>query len=228
MYLLIEIIPVLDIMNGVVVHAVSGERDEYKPLSNSVITDLPSPSNILNALKKLNCRRIYIADIDAIIGRGSNESIIDLALSHGFNVLADIGRKGLEKKDSNNISYVIGTEYIVYPNELQLLSNRVVSLDIKNRYAIFRNAELGIAQAAQTICQYNIKSLIVLRLDLVGTLLGLDIDTIRFVKNICRVEIGVGGGLKNIEEINILKKIGVRYILVATAIHKGIVDKCIY
>lgn len=215
-------------MNGLVVHAVAGRRDEYRPLHGSVIASSPKPEDVLNGFRMLGCSYIYIADIDAILGRGCNQHVIDVALSYGFKVLADIGRKGLEETDSDNLSYVIGTEYIIYPNELHLLSNRVVSLDIESGEVVFRNTKLGIAQATKKVCKQNVKTVIILNLDRVGTMRGLDIDAINIVKDLCRTRIAVGGGFRDVEELKILNDLGVHFVLIATAIHKGIVNRCWY
>ena len=39
----VKVIPVIDIMNGLVVHAIEGKRDAYKPIENSVISSSPNP-----------------------------------------------------------------------------------------------------------------------------------------------------------------------------------------
>lgn len=225
---MVVIIPVLDIINGLVVHAVAGKRNEYRPLTSSVITNTPNPINVLTGLKKLGCKYVYIADIDAITGRRSNEFVIDIALANEFNVLADIGRQGLEKKDTTRLTYVIGTEYIDFPDEIDFLRGRIVSLDIKHGVSVFRNTELNVIRAAKAICDNNPKMIIVLNLDRVGTSSGIDITTVNRVKNVCNTDIAVGGGLRSIDEIELIKKLDVKYVLTATAIHKGIIDKCMY
>ncbi|MEM2201096.1 MAG: HisA/HisF-related TIM barrel protein [Ignisphaera sp.] len=223
----LNIVPVVDIMNSVVVHAIAGRRNEYKPLSGSVIAKSSDPAEVLRGFKKLGCIYTYIADLDAIMDRGSNEFTIDLALSYGFTVLADIGRKGLERSDSANLFYVIGTEYLEYPGEVDLLFNRIVSLDIKRGKVMFRNTSVDISQVAEIICSRSPRLVVVLNLDRVGTRLGVDIDSLRIVKSICS-DVAVGGGIKGVEDLMLLKELGIRYALVATAIHKGVVDKCVY
>lgn len=226
---MIEIIPVMDVMNGVVVHAVAGKRDEYKPLEQSVVAGSPRPEDVLAGFRRLGCRHVYIADLDAILERGDNAQVIDVALSHGFKVLADIGRMGLRKSDSENLLFVLGTEYIVYPDELGTLSERVVSLDIMGGRVVFRNTEMGIAQAARDVCSKRVRMVIVLNLDLVGTLGGVDINALNVVKDVCYgIDMAVGGGLKSVEELRLLKELGVRYVLTATAIHKGVISSCRY
>ena len=66
-----NIIPVLDLLNGITVQAVGGRRDEYRPLS-SQLTDSVDPSIVLPALEAV-CRSgmAYIADLDSILPRGT-------------------------------------------------------------------------------------------------------------------------------------------------------------
>ncbi|MDK6028782.1 HisA/HisF-related TIM barrel protein [Ignisphaera sp. 4213-co] len=223
----LTIIPVLDVMNGVVVHAVAGKRNEYKPLSKSVVANSPNPVDVLNGFSRLGCRNVYIADLDAIMGRGGNRHVIETALSLGFKVFADVGREGISIRDNERIAYVIGTEYLVYPSELGLLRNRVVSLDTKNRMTQFKNVEIGVVQAAKEVCGSGVKMVVVLFLDRVGTSMGIDVEILKSVVDVCKgVDIGVGGGLRELNEISILKSLGVKYAFVATAIHRGLVDKC--
>lgn len=224
----INIIPVIDVMNGSVIHAVAGKRNEYKPISRSIITSSPNPEEVLRGFKKLGCSYVYIADLDAIMDRGNNEFVIDIAVSYGFKVLADIGRRGLDKKDTSNILYVIGTEYIVYPDEIDLIFNRIISLDIKNGKVLFKNKDADVSQVAKDFCNRNPRLVIVLNLDRVGTSHGIDIDTLKKVKINCEADIAVGGGLGDIKELELLKNLGIKYVLVATAIHRGIVDRCVY
>ena len=61
-----EIIPVLDILNGVVVRGVAGQRDRYRRVQ-SQLTSSCDPSVIMRALEgEFDLHRFYIADLDAI------------------------------------------------------------------------------------------------------------------------------------------------------------------
>lgn len=226
---MVKIIPVMDVMKGVVVHAIAGERSTYRPFMNSTIASTPRPYDVLNGFRSLGCDTVYIADLDAIIGEGSNRDVIELALSQGFSVFADVGRRGFEEKDRPSLSYVIGSEYTVYPDELRYLDERVVSIDIKADRALFQNTALNVLDAARAICERNVKTVLVIFLNHVGTQNGIDIDLARGIVEICKgIDIAVGGGLREVKELYMLKNIGVKYALVATAIHKGIIDRCYY
>ena len=222
---MIEVIPVLDIMNGLVVRAIAGRREEYKPLENSVVSRKPDPSSVLNGFKNMGFRTIYIADLDAIMGRGDNRHVIDLAMNMGFKVLADIGRKGLEFEDEDELVYVIGTEYMWYPHELGILNNRVISLDMYNDLIIFKNMRKDLDDVLIQIKQLNLKKILVIDLSRVGTESGINKAIVAKVVNYFPGKVIVGGGVRGEEDIMELKNMGVMGVLVATAIHRGIVRR---
>ncbi len=68
----VQIIPVIDLMDGRVVHARGGRRGEYEPIRTPLCTGA-GPEDIVGALLALHVfRTIYVADLDAILGRGAN------------------------------------------------------------------------------------------------------------------------------------------------------------
>ena len=69
------IIPVLDIKDGIAVSGKSGKRETYAPLK-TIFSTSSSPSKIAEALSDAGARRMYIADLDAIEGKGSNLDVI--------------------------------------------------------------------------------------------------------------------------------------------------------
>ncbi len=67
-----RIIPVIDLMNGLVVQAIRGERDQYGPVHSILVPDA-KPLSVAQALQdETCCNEFYIADLDAILGRGSS------------------------------------------------------------------------------------------------------------------------------------------------------------
>ena len=62
----LKVIPVIDILNGVAVHAIRGERSNYKPLQSSLFKSA-DPVDVAGVFKTLGFRELYVADLDAII-----------------------------------------------------------------------------------------------------------------------------------------------------------------
>ena len=63
-----ELIPVIDLMQGLVVHAKGGQRDQYQPIKSPLSLD-PSPERVIEGLLTLApFKTVYIADLDALMG----------------------------------------------------------------------------------------------------------------------------------------------------------------
>src|SRR5215813_5118333 len=71
-----DIIPVLDVRGGVVVRARMGHRDQYRPLE-SPLSPSSDPVDVMRGLYSVYpFKTFYIADLDAIMGRGNNEAAL--------------------------------------------------------------------------------------------------------------------------------------------------------
>src|SRR5436309_152588 len=67
-----EIIPVIDLMGGLVVRDRGGERDFYRPLVSPLAVSA-RPADVVRGLLQLHAfRQVYIADLDAIRKRGEH------------------------------------------------------------------------------------------------------------------------------------------------------------
>ncbi|MEM4888530.1 MAG: HisA/HisF-related TIM barrel protein [Thermosphaera sp.] len=225
---MIEVIPVLDIMNGLIVHAYAGRREEYKPIKDSLIIDKPDPALALRVFKKMGFKTVYIADLDSIMNKGDNSKVIYEAAELGFKVLADIGRRGVNSKDTAQISFIIGTEYVEYPAEISLLSGRSISLDVFDDQVIFANTRVRVDSIVESFSKLELKKVLLIDLSRVGTGKGVNKAIVSKLVKYMPGKLIVGGGVRNEEDVLELKNLGVTGVLVATAIHKGIIRKPIY
>src|SRR4051812_2954636 len=111
-----EIIPVIDLMHGQVLHAKQGQRQNYLPLQ-SILCNGSAPFDVLKALLELYpFTTVYIADIDAIQGVGNHLELIK-AMATEFvriNFWVDNGVRQAHEVSvqTNNLCPVIGTENI--------------------------------------------------------------------------------------------------------------------
>jgi len=72
----LKLIPVIDLLGGQVVHARKGQRSQYLPLRSS-LCEGSRPQTVVGALLDLHpFRTLYIADLDAIQGRGDHADAI--------------------------------------------------------------------------------------------------------------------------------------------------------
>ncbi|MDD1606659.1 MAG: nickel transporter, partial [Methylococcaceae bacterium] len=71
-----RLIPVIDLKNGVVVHAQRGQRDNYLPI-NSPLSPSAHVYDVIEAFLQLNgFDIIYVADLNAITQQGDNQALI--------------------------------------------------------------------------------------------------------------------------------------------------------
>jgi len=221
-----RIIFVLDILNGSVVHAVKGERSKYKPIQDSMICDSSDPFEIISELKP---RELYIADLDHIQDIGDNLEIINI-ISGKTKTMVDIGVKDMDDvKKCAEIAdtVIIGTEtasFEVIEYGALLFPERInVSIDIKNGSVLTKDKTMEVRpeDLVRRMNEIGIKDIIILDLGKVGTSTGIDEVFLRKIAEISTHNILVGGGIKNLDNIEILEKSGISGALVATALHNG-------
>jgi phosphoribosylformimino-5-aminoimidazole carboxamide ribotide isomerase len=71
-----EIIPVIDLKGGIVVHARMGRRELYRPIQTP-LARTSNPVDVVAGIMSIDVfRTFYIADLDAIGGSGSNHAAI--------------------------------------------------------------------------------------------------------------------------------------------------------
>lgn len=214
-----DVIPVIDIMNGIAVSGKSGRREEYKPLE----TIFAESSDPVEIAKNLPYGRLYAADLDGIMKEAPNIGILE-ELCRIKRLMMDVGIKNLD--DYKRISHldadiILGSETLQDFETLDAIkkeSEVVASIDIKDG-KLMSPFLPGDPLEALDLLKNKIKKFIVLDISSVGTLSS-DFSLLEKFTN-PGVEIYYGGGIKK-EDIEKLKKIGVSGVLVGTALHKGL------
>src|SRR5437588_4709504 len=73
---IMEVIPVIDLKDGVVVHARMGMRSAYAPIESS-LSPTSRPNNVARGLLSIfPFRKFYVADLDAIENKGNNNAAL--------------------------------------------------------------------------------------------------------------------------------------------------------
>lgn len=100
-----------------------------------------------------------------------------------------------------------------------------VSIDIKNGEVLTkdRNMMMKPHELVKLLNGYNIRDIIILELGKVGTGAGIDTDFLRGVVELSKHSVLLGGGIRDMTDINTLKETGVSGALVATAVHGGMI-----
>lgn len=229
-----KIIPVIDVLDGLVVHAVRGERHRYRPI-RSVLCSSAEPVKVAQAFRKLGFQEIYLADLDAIL-RGTRGHMLYRRISAetGLRLMVDAGtpdaQSAREVLASGVERVVMGTETLTGLEALStavsaLGSERVVvSLDVKGGRLISRSAELnGLdpLKLAGLLERLGVNYAILLDMDRVGAECGVNLNLLRALVGGTGLRVMVGGGVGSVQELGVLRDLGVYGVLLATALHNG-------
>ncbi|MDG6243333.1 MAG: HisA/HisF-related TIM barrel protein [Methanolobus sp.] len=225
-----RIIFVLDIFNRTVVHAQGGTRSEYKPIHFS--SHICNTSDAVRIVETVKPAEVYIADLNLLENIGKREKNFDIIqnVAGKAKVMLDPGVTAVsETEDIMEIvnSVVLGTETASLDTIEQVSSlypGRVnVSID-KRKGKILTN-DLSIPEdpfmIVELLNDYELDDIIILDLDRVGTSSGVDSQFLSKIVDISDHNILLGGGVRNVEDIEALGEIGLKGALVATALHNG-------
>ncbi|MCZ7359146.1 MAG: HisA/HisF-related TIM barrel protein [Candidatus Methanoperedens sp.] len=221
-----RIVFVIDILHGNAVHAIRGERSKYMPVKNSVICRSSDPLDMVSALKP---REVYIADLDRLLRIGDNLELIR-KISAGTETMVDTGASDLEdvrKYARIADTVILGTETVsleLIEQASGLFSGRInVSIDIRSRKVLTQDRALDMEpeKLAELLNDYDILDIIALDLGKVGTGTGIDIELLGSIAASSDHGVLAGGGIRGMDDIDALEKIGIKGALAATAVHEG-------
>ena len=184
-----KVIPVIDILNGNVVHAVRGERKEYNPIQ-SILTKSVEPLEVAKVFKTLGFSELYIADLDAITkGKWNFEVIKRIANETELKVTVDAGVADLEtaKKllECGITKVIIGTETLQnkgFVGDVVSVLGRtkvIVSLDLKYNKLLFKLGFDGCKDPLYLLREFKqmgVLNTIILDLARVGSDEGVNVD----------------------------------------------------
>lgn len=221
-----EIIPVIDLLDGQVVRAERGDRANYRPI-NSALSSSSSPLAVAQALLGLYPFNIlYIADLDAIQKRGNHFSTIaairktwpkvDFWLDAGFTC-----HEACNQWQKLDVTFVVGSESLGSIAELRLMRDiigderLVLSLDWRG------DAPLGPAALFKSRNDWP-QRVILMRMERVGSYTGVDME---HLKQACCLgadkAIHAAGGVRDAGDLQTLKIMGIAGVLLASALHDG-------
>lgn len=229
-----KIIPVIDIYNGRVVHAVRGKRKEYLPIRSSLCKSI-DPIEVARAFKNLGFTDLYIADLDAIIGSSMNLEVLkNIVNETGLKLMVDSGIDSIESAqkllDAGVLKIIVGTETLQSKNFVGEVvdffgdERIVVSLDLKEDKVLLKSGFQGFSGPLNLLREFKamgVSQVIVLDLARVGSCEGVNVEFLKKLVVEIGINIYVGGGIRNINDLIELKDLGLSGVLIATSLHIG-------
>jgi phosphoribosylformimino-5-aminoimidazole carboxamide ribotide isomerase len=228
------VLPVLDLLNGVVVRGVAGRREEYRPIL-SRLTSSSAPLDVARALRnEFGFERLYVADLDGIVERRPNWKIARQLIEAGFKLLVDAGVETTEDVrnwSSLGCEVVIGLESCRSPGELSAMAaaceSVTFSLDLQDgvpkRHPAASDWSDAPLEIARQIMRCGVRKLIVLDLADVGMGDGARTGSLchSILTEFPDVHLTCGGGVRDREDLRCWREVGVKQVLVASALHDG-------
>lgn len=230
-----QILPVLDLLNGVVVRGVAGQRSEYRPLV-SRLTQSVQALDVARALREtFDFRQFYVADLDAILHQQPNWDLYRQLVADGFTLLIDAGVDSVDQSravcraggipivglescpDPQTLADIVAANHGEITFSLDLKNGRPLSPRLSNEW------ETKPLEIVRQVVEVGTQHLIVLDLADVGTSSGgRSHDLCRqILARFPALRLISGGGVRSVEDVRRLAQVGVGGILVASALHDG-------
>jgi len=221
-----QVIPVIDLKDGVVVHARQGKRDRYRPIHTDLCPSADISEVIGAYLNLFDFQIFYLADLNALEQQGDHRDLVHRVAERfpkpTFWLDSGLLTRPPQDNQPPNIKTVLGSESLRDDNVSLLetyAQDFILSLDSVG------TKRLG-AESLFTTPRYWPNDIIIMTLERVGSGSGPDLETLAAF---CRKHPGknfiAAGGIRNLEDLQALKKIGIRQALVASALHSGAIGR---
>ena len=219
-----EVIPVIDLKDGVVVHARMGLRSAYAPIETR-LSPTSRPNDVARGLLSIfPFKTFYVADLDAIENKGNNNAALRQLSAEYPNLvfwvdagIADIhdGERWLEAGFGH---LVIGSETqrnSELSRYLRQNERTILSLDFRG------DAFLGPVSLLNDASTWPAK-IIVMTLARVGSASGPDMNRLATIQSqVANGQVYAAGGVRDANDLALLARLGIAGALVATSLHNG-------
>jgi phosphoribosylformimino-5-aminoimidazole carboxamide ribotide isomerase len=236
----VNIIPVIDLKAGSVVHAVGGDRDAYAPLPSPLFPS-PVPADVARKLvEQFQFQQVYVADLDAIAGGEPDWPSLQAIVDVGLQIMLDagVGEPGRAAAIAERslgqhrvASVIVAMECLDTTTSLSAImqaigpDRAVFSLDLFKGKPVARTVLLQQrtpSELADLVWDAGFRRLIVLDIAAVGKGHG------PVTVDVCRQladrhdwqELISGGGVRGDEDLQALNHAGCHAALVASALHR--------
>lgn len=217
-----DVVLAMDLKDGYVVHGSSGNRETYTPLTWG-LSPSAEPSAYLAAMQP---KYLYAADLDRIGMCGDHTELILRLAERVAGLWVDSGCSIPEEYlRGENIHNIVGTETI--DASLTEFDGGFLSVDVKDGCVIgtaFPSAT-GPADVLRAADETDFDGCILLNISSVGTSSGIDPAYAELLRSSSAKKLYYGGGVRSVEDLQILADAGFDGAIVATAVHRGTVPR---
>ena len=223
-----KIFPAIDIINGECVRLTKGL------VENKTIYD-KSPVEMAKIYQDKGFETIHVVDLDATLGKGSNDKTLEL-IRKNIDIKIEVAG-GIRDKASiqNKINQgfdiiVIGTFAIKGIDEVSKFENNIldkisIAIDLKDNKIASHGWQQTSTDSLESIVNiYNelpIHSFFVTDVANDGMLSGLNFYTFESIKKLTNKKITIGGGVKDLSDVQIGIKNGFDHMVIGKAIYEN-------
>lgn len=223
-----KIFPAIDIINGECVRLTKGLAE------NKTIYD-KSPVEMAKIYQDKGFETIHVVDLDATLGKGSNDKTLELVRKNidiKIEVAGGIRDKAaIQTKINQGFDIiVIGTFAIKGIDEVSKFENNIldkisVAIDLKDNKIASHGWQQTSTDSLESIVDiYNelpIHSFFVTDVANDGMLSGLNMSTFESIKKLTDKKITIGGGVKDLSDVQIGIKNGFDHMVIGKAIYEN-------
>ena len=230
-----EVIPVIDLKGGAVVHARLGQRALYRPIETPLAAG-SEPRAVVTGLLSLHpFATLYVADLDAIGNHGKDSADSNNGEHGNDGAIAQLKRRfpQLTLWVDRGVASATGAEEWLARGwgDLVLGSESLTDSATALRFADdprvilsldFRGPEFqGPANLIEAAEAWP-RRVIAMTLDRVGSHAGPDLGRLRAIKDLAgRRKVYAAGGVRDVADLRALQEASIAGALVATSLHNG-------
>lgn len=219
-----QIIPVLDLKGGSVVRARMGQRDQYRPIETP-LSPTSDPIDVARGLLSIYpFTTLYIADLDAIEGRGAHSAILK-TLREAYPQVTLWIDNGIADHDSAQAWLDAGLGHLVLGSETQSDTTLLRDLAEDARVILSLDFHGPSFQGPPALLDKTglwPRKVVVMTLARVGSGAGPDFERLATIREAAPGRaIYAAGGVRDLADLVSLQKAGIAGALVATSLHDG-------
>ena len=224
-------IPAADLREGTCVQLVGGSYDDER-------IRLTDPCGVAQSWADAGFRRLHVVDLDAAMGRGSNERIVrdiigldGLSVQVGGGVRSDVAIRRLLAGGAESV--VLGTRAIEEPDWLAGMAARfpdqlVVAADVRGRRIVTNGwqkvHDRDVLDVVETLNDLPLAAVLVTAVHREGQMGGTDLLLMKEVAARSSFPVYASGGIATMNDLRSLADRGIAGAVIGMALYTGALD----
>lgn len=226
-----EVIPAIDLMKGDVVRLRRGDPSTVK-----VFKGFNSPLKTADKWEREGARRIHVIDLDAATGRGNNFDVVSSIIQE-VNIPVQVGG-GIRSRKRIEELFKIGVDRIIFATFAfektkdfrcclrEYGDDRIIiALDYLGHTVMSRgwatHSGLTLDTAIDKFTGFGVRMFLLTSISKDGLLTGPDLKTLEDVVRKKKVMVLAAGGIRRLQDLTELKRVGVVGAVVGRALYEG-------